>query len=253
MPVCALVREVSPSIVECELTHLARSPIDLDRARAQHRQYVTALEQCGCLVEWLPPEPELPDAVFVEDTAVVLPGLAVITRPGAPSRRPETASTAAALGRHRPLHHITDPGTLDGGDVLRLGRTLFVGRTPRSNAEGIRQLGALVKSAGYDVRTVPVTGCLHLKSAVTALHDGLVLCNPAWVDPREFGVPHLAVDPGEPFAANALPVGGRVIHAAEFPRTAARIAALGLEVLPVPASELGKAEGGVTCCSVLLL
>jgi dimethylargininase len=137
--------------------------------------------------------------------------------------------------------------------VLQLGRTLFVGQTPRSDAEGIRQLAGIVGHAGYEVRPVPVSGCLHLKSAVTALRDDLVLINPAWVDPRQLGVPHQAADPSEPFAANALPVGGQVIHAAEFPRTAARIAALGLEVLPVPASELAKAEGGVTCCSILLL
>lgn len=253
MRLCALVREVSPAIVRCELTHLARSPIDPARARVQHHQYVEALVRHGCAVEWLPEEPDLPDAVFVEDTAVALAELAVITRPGAESRRAETATTARALAAYRPLHHIREPGTLDGGDVLLLGRTLYVGQTPRSNAEGIRQLAELVAGAGYVVRAVPVSGCLHLKSAVTALADDLLLLNPAWVDPRRFPVGHVAVDPAEPAAGNALRIGGTVIHPAAFSRTRARIEALGFQVETVPADELGKAEGGVTCGSILLL
>jgi len=249
----ALVREVSPAIEHCELTHLTRTAIDPARARAEHQEYVAALQQCGCEVTWLPPLPDLPDAVFVEDTAVVLPELAIVTRPGAASRRAEVATTAAALARHRPLRHITAPGTLDGGDVLLLGRTLWVGETPRSNADGIRQLTAIAASAGYDTRPVPVAGCLHLKSAVTALRHDLVLLNPAWVDTARFPMPHLTVDPGEPFAANALPIGNTVILARAFPRTRARLEAAGLSILPVPAGELAKAEGGVTCCSILLL
>jgi dimethylargininase len=249
----ALVREISPALERCELSHLARQPIDLAEARRQHAGYVAALVEAGCRIELLPPEPELPDAVFVEDTAVVLDQLAVTTRPGAASRRPEVESVAPALARHREVRRITGPGTLDGGDVLRLGRTLFVGRTARSSAEGAGELAALTRSAGYGVRPVRVTGCLHLKSAVTEVADGLLLINPAWVDATGFpGYRTLSVDPAEPFAANALRIGSRLIYPAEFPRTASRLRAEGLDLREVEAGELAKAEGGVTCCSLLL-
>lgn len=260
MSVLALIRDVSPSIVQCELSHLAREPIDLKRATAQHLRYASTLHALGCDIEYLPAEPNLPDAVFVEDTAVVLDELAVITRPGAESRRAETVTTAAALAGHRSLHHIQAPGTLDGGDVLRIGRTLFVGKTARSNDAGFRQFAALVATAGYEARSIPVTGCLHLKSAVTAVTRDLLLINPAWVDPIAFESPGgtvratlIPIDPAEPFAANALPIGGVVVHAEEFPRTRARLETHGIEVEPIPAGELAKAEGGVTCCSILLL
>jgi dimethylargininase len=249
----ALVREVSPEIVRCELTHLARAPIDLERARAQHAEYVAALAELGCDIEWLPPEPELPDAVFVEDTAIVLEDFAVITRPGAESRRAELPSVVTALGRYRPLHHITAPGTLDGGDVLRMGRALYVGETLRTNAEGIDQLAAIVTRRGYAVCAVPVHGCLHLKSAVTALNERTALINREWTEVARFAGRRLVdIDPAEPFAANTLAVGDALIHAAEFPRTGAILAGAGFTVRPVPASELAKAEGGVTCCSLIV-
>ena len=179
MSLLALVREISDALERCELSHLARQPIDLAEARRQHAGYVAALVEAGCRIEQLPPEPELPDAVFVEDTAVVLDELAVIVRPGAPSRRPEVESVGPALARHREVRRMSGPGTLDGGDVLRLGRSLIVGMTARSSAEGAGELAALTRSAGYEVRRVPVTGCLHLKSAVTEVADGLLLVNPA--------------------------------------------------------------------------
>ena len=249
----ALVRDVSPEIVRCELTHLARTSIDLERARAQHAAYVAALAELGCGIEWLPPEPELPDAVFVEDTAIVLEDFAVITRPGAESRRAELPSVAAALGRYRPLHHIVAPGTLDGGDVLRMGRALYVGETLRTNAEGIDQLAAIVTRRGYAVCAVPVHGCLHLKSAVTALDERTALINREWTEVARFAGRRLVdIDPVEPFAANTLAVGDALIHAAEFPRTGAILAGAGFTVRPVPASELAKAEGGVTCCSLIV-
>jgi dimethylargininase len=249
----ALVREVSPAIVHCELTHLARTPIDLARARAQHAEYVAALQDLGCRIEWLAPEPELPDAVFVEDTAVVLDELAIITRPGAESRRAELASVIAALGRYRQLHHVTAPGTLDGGDVLRAGRALYVGQTPRTNQEGISQLAAIVTRHGYAVCAMPVHGCLHLKSAATALDEDTLLINPEWTSAARFaGHRLIEIDPWEPFAANAVAVGGALIHAAEFARTRDILTGAGHTVRPVPASELAKAEGGVTCCSLLV-
>ena len=249
----ALVREVSPRIVECELTHLDRTPIDLERARAQHARYVATLESLGCRIVPLPPLPENPDGVFVEDTVVVLEGLAVIARPGAASRRGETASVEAALRPHRAIARIEAPGTLDGGDVLRTGTTLYVGVTARTDAAGASALARAVASAGYVVKPVPVTGCLHLKSAVTEIAERTLLINPAWVSPDHFPDHRLVtVDPAEPFAANALRIGAAVIHAAEFGRTRDRLRAAGVEVRPVEASELAKAEGGVTCCSVLL-
>ena len=201
----------------------------------------------------LPSAPELPDGVFVEDTALVLDELAVITRPGAASRRPETDSVAAALEPFRPLQRIGGPGTLDGGDVLRTGRSLFVGLSGRTTREGAAELARLVRPAGYEVQIVPVQGCLHLKSAVTEVGDGTLLINPEWVDPAAFeGFRLIPIDPGEAFAANALRIGALLLHAAAFPRTAGRLRAEGFEVREVEADELAKAEGGVTCCSLLI-
>ena len=249
----ALVRDVSPDIAHCELTHLARAPIDIAEAARQHAAYLEALAAAECRIEHLAPAPGLPDAVFVEDTAVVLDELAVITRPGAASRRAETASVAKALRRYRPIESIAAPATLDGGDVLVSGRTLFVGLTARTSTQGAAELARITVSAGYTVRTVPVTGCLHLKSAVTEVADRTLLINPDWVDPALFeDYRLLPIDPGEPFGANALRIGDAVIYPAEFPRTARRLRREALDVREVEAGELAKAEGGVTCCSLVL-
>lgn len=248
----ALVREVSDSIVDCELTHLERTPIDPARARAQHAAYQATLVQAGCEVRVLPPLHALPDAVFVEDCAVVLDEIALITRPGAESRRGEIASSEAALASLRTLRHIEAPATLDGGDVLRVGHTLFVGRTPRTNPRGIEQLAALTAPYGYEVVPVEVTGCLHLKTAVCEVAPHTLLINRAWVEVQPFAaLEQIAVDLNEPMAANALRIGDKVIYPAEFVRTAEKLRARGIALLPVPAEELGKAEGGVTCCSLV--
>jgi dimethylargininase len=248
----AITREVSPSIGQCELTHLAREAIDVDLAQAQHRQYEACLAALGCQIRRLPPEPELPDAVFVEDVAVVLDELAIMTRPGAASRRPEARSVAAALAPYRRLAYIQAPGSLDGGDVLRIGQTLWVGLSGRSNPAGMEQMHALLAPLGYTVRGVPVDGCLHLKSAVTQVARDTLLINPAWVDAGAFGPMNLIeVDPVEPFAANALLIGDTVIYPAAYPATRRRLEERGIPIRPVDVSELGKAEGGVTCCSVI--
>jgi dimethylargininase len=248
----ALTRPVSGSIARCELTHLRRQPIDLGRARAQHAAYEEALAALGCAVERLPEEPELPDAVFVEDTAVVLDELAVVTRPGAASRRGETAAVAAALAAHRPVAHAEVPATLDGGDVLRLGRTLFVGLGGRTNRAGVEALRALAAPLGYTVRAVPFKGCLHLKSAATVVAPDTVLLNPSWVAAAFFGrVALVEVDEAEPFAGNVLRLAGTVVMAAGAPRTRARLEARGVSVVEVDLSELAKAEGAVTCCSLV--
>ena len=250
----ALTRAVSPAIGRCELTHLARAPIDPARAAAQHAAYEECLRRAGCTVVRLPAAPELPDSVFVEDMAVVLDELAVVARAGAASRRAEAASVAEALAGYRALVFLREPATLDGGDVLRAGRTLYVGRTARTNAEGLAQLRDAVAPFGYRVVEVRVEGCLHLKSAATLAAPGVLLVQPAWVSPDEFdlGLEHVPVDPSEPYAANVLLVGGTVIQPAAFPRTRARLEARGLRVEAVDVSELAKAEGAVTCCSLLV-
>ncbi len=248
----AMTRAVSPRIAECELTHLAREPINPGRARKQHRRYEELLAELGCELHHLPPEHELPDSVFVEDTAVVLDELAVITRPGAESRRAETASVAEALKPYRKLFHIEPPGTLDGGDVLRIGKMLYVGQSERSNHQGIAQLRRLLAGYGCQVIPVPLCGCLHLKSAVTEVADKTLLINPAWTDTRVFDSSKLiAVDSLEPFAANALRIGDSVIYPEAFPKTRKRLEAQGIKIRGVNASELAKAEGGVTCCSLI--
>jgi len=248
----ALTRPVSPSIARCELTYLERQPIDYDPAQRQHHSYQACLESLGCRVESLPSEPELPDAVFVEDIAIVLDEVAVITRPGAESRRPEIPSVVSALQVYRPLVSIVTPGTLDGGDVLLLDKTLYVGISSRSNLAGIEQLRALLESYGYDVLAVPLTGCLHLKSAVTQIGKGHLLLNPHWISPADFpGYRCLEIDPGEPHAANALLVGDGVIYPTAYPQTRMRMESVGVQVISVEVSELIKAEGAVTCCSLI--
>jgi dimethylargininase len=249
----ALTRAVPPSIVRCELTHLAREPIDVTRAAAQHKAYEDTLARLGCIVRHLPEAPEFPDSVFVEDTAVVLDELAVIARPGAASRRAETTSVAAALGEHRQLECIQAPGTLDGGDVLRIGQRVYVGLSGRTNADGARQLADLLAPHGYQVVGIEVRGCLHLKSAVTAVADNALLVNPRWVDVSHFrGFRRIDVHPDEPFAANVLRVGGTLVCAVATPRTRERLEATGFVVESVDVSELAKAEAGVTCCSLIL-
>ncbi len=251
MPV-AIAREVSPQLGECELAYLPRREIDVGRARVQHAAYLRALSALGCRVVTLPAEAGLPDAVFVEDTAIVLDEIAVIAHPGALSRRPETESVARALEPWRPLVRIAPPATLEGGDVMRVGRTLYVGLSGRTNGGGVEQLRALVAGYGYEVRPVAVRGCLHLKSAVTQVSPDALLINPAWTDVAPFrGLELVAVDPAEPHGANALMAGPGVIYSAAFPRTLALLAARGIAVTVVDVSELQKAEGAVTCCSLV--
>lgn len=249
----AFTRDVSPAITLCELTHVARTPIDVDVARAQHRAYEAMLSALGCEVRRVAPAPEEPDAVFIEDTAVVLDEVAVIARPGATTRRHEVIAVADALAPLRPLAHIESPATLDGGDVLVIGRVVFVGETGRTNAEGIGQLRTALAPFGYEVRGVPVSGCLHLKTAVTAVDNATVLLNPAWVSAAAFGAYRvLAVDDAEPMAANVLRVGDALVYDASFPRTLEMLRSAGFRPHTVDASELAKAEGAVTCCSLVL-
>jgi dimethylargininase len=248
----AITRAVSPAIVNCELTFLQRQPIDLAKARAQHHTYEQLLEKQGARVLSLPAEPDLPDSMFVEDPAIVLDELAVILPLGTKSRQPEAESLAKALAPFRKLAYISAPGSIEGGDVLRINRTLLVGLTTRTNAEGIRQLKAIVAPHGYKVVAVPVTGCLHLKSAVTYLARNTLLANRPWFDPAPFAnYDWIDVAPEEPHAANALTLGDTVIFPASFPQTRAKIETVGFHVTPIDISELQKAESGLTCSSLL--
>ncbi len=248
----AIVREVSAKLGDCELSYVPRTRIDVERAAAQHRDYAQALESMGCAVVSLAAQDALPDAVFVEDMAIVLDEIAVMTRSGAKSRRAESPSVAEALAQYRPIVSMSTPATLDGGDVLRIGRTLYVGQSERSNAAGIAQLGELVADYGYRVQAVPISGCLHLKSAVTQVAGDTVLLQPEWVDAEAFAdFKIVEVDPGEEHAANALRVGERLLYPANFPRTRERLRAAGIAVTAVDVSELQKAEGAATCCSLI--
>ena len=250
----AFTRAVPTSITRCELTHLSREPIDIDVARAQHDRYEGALRAAGIDVTRLPDRDDLPDAVFVEDTAVVFDEIAVLTRPGMESRRAEVESVRDALAAHRPLATIESPATLDGGDVLVLDRDVLVGLTPRTNILGIQRLRALLAPFGYEVRAAPVRGCLHLKSAVTRAGTRTLVANPSWVDPALMpGWDVVPVDAREAHAANVLWLGSTTIVAEGFERTNAALArATDSQLVAVPASELAKAEGGVTCCSLLV-
>jgi dimethylargininase len=248
----AITRKISPTIGRCELTHIERQPIDLDLANWQHHQYEAALAELGCRVIGLPAEPDLPDSVFVEDIAVVLDELAIITRPGAQSRQAEALSIAAALKPYRRLVYILEPGTIDGGDVLRVDRTIYIGLTERSNPDAIEQFRAILAPLGYAVQGVPVRGCLHLKSAVTQIAPDALLINPDWVDMDHFdGMRFICVDEREPYAANGLFTGGGLIYPAEYLLTRGRLEAEGIPLRLVPVSELAKAEGAVTCCSLI--
>jgi dimethylargininase len=248
----AITRLVSRSIVNCELTHLERTPIDLERARTQHRAYEQTLRGLGVEVHTLPEEPDLPDSVFVEDTAIVLDDCALITSPGAASRRPETGSIARALAPYRNLFTIQAPATLDGGDVLTVGKTIFVGLSSRSTQAAIDQMQGFLAPYGYSVKGVRVTGCLHLKSAVTQVAANTLLINPAWVDKVNFpGMKFIETDPSEQYAANALEVDGSVLYQPAYPKTRSRLEVAGIFPLLVDESELGKAEGALTCCSLI--
>jgi dimethylargininase len=252
----AVTRRLSPAINRCELSHLERVPIDFARASIQHRAYVACLRELGLRVVELAAEPELPDSVFVEDPAVVVDELAVIARMGAASRRAEAESLAQELARYRPLHWMQEPATLEGGDVLRIGRTLYVGLSARTNAAGVEELRKTLGPLGYSVIAVPMADCLHLKSACCVAGETkgerVLLANPEWVDPGIFpDCRVLEVSPDEPRAANVLaPEGsGAVVIASCFPKTARKLASLGLGVRTVDISELMKAESGLTCSS----
>jgi len=249
----AITRDVSPRFNECELTHIARTPIDVKASENQHHGYVQALKELGYAVLELPAEAGLPDSVFVEDTAVVLPDVAIITNPGADSRKPETSSIAQALSRYRELVYVESPATVDGGDVLVLGKNIYVGLSTRSNQAAVDQMNEKLSRFGYSVHGVDMHDCLHLKTAVTRVDDQTLLINRKWVDMENFeGYDLIEVDQSEPFAANCLPVGDAIIYPVAFPLTSAKLVERGYKIKPVVVDELAKAEGAVTCCSLIV-
>ena len=251
MPI-AITRQVSPGISDCELTHLSREPINFQLAQDQHRKYEECLASLGCEMRSLPAEPELPDSVFVEDAAIVLDEVAVVTRSGAASRRAEIPAIVEALRPYRELVRIEAPATLDGGDVLRMGQTLYVGLSRRSNRIALDQLRELLKPFGNRIEGVDVGRCLHLKSAITRVAENTLLINSGWVNAAAFsGATFIDVDPLEPAAANALMINNSVVFPAQYPLTRERLESGGISIREVDVSELTKAEGSVTCCSLI--
>lgn len=245
-----LVRRPSPQLAEGELTHIERLPVDPALALAQWQQYVDAFRAQGWEVTDVDPADEHPDGVFVEDSVVMFGDLAVLTRPGADSRRGEIETTRAALeAAGIPFTAIEDPGTLDGGDVLKVGRTVYVGRSLRTNDAAVAQLRDLLAPRGWEVVAVPVTRRLHLKSAVTALPDGTVIGYLPGVDDPDVFPAFLAV-PEEHGTAVVVLDEHTVLMSADAPQTAELFRARGLEVLTTPISEFEKMEGCVTCLSV---
>jgi dimethylargininase len=248
----ALTRGVSPTLGSCELTWIPRQPIDVSLAVRQHHEYERALIDLGLKVISLPAEPDLPDAMFVEDPVVVLDEIAIITRMGCPSRAPEGESLAVALAPFRPLHRLNAPATLEGGDVLRVDRDIFIGISSRTNQAAIEQMRAELEPLGYRVHSVEVRDCLHLKSACCSIGNAGILANPAWANTEAFNdFAVIPVPADEPGAANVLRIGDTVLMPACFPQTEAMLRALGLSVRTVDISELMKAEAAITCSSVI--
>lgn len=251
MPTTALIHVPSPRMNDCIRTHAAHAEIDLARAVEQHEAYRRALEQAGAEVRALDGNQEHPDAVFIEDTAIVLDEIAVITSMGAESRREEPRAVEAALTPMRRLARIDRPATIEGGDVVRVGKTILVGRTRRTNEAGLAALRAIVAPWGYDVVPVEVRDCLHLKTACTALPDGALLANRAWVpDLRGFEIVDVAE--GEPHAANVVAVEGCAITSSSYPRTADIVSRHARAVFAVDLSEFAKGDGCATCLSLLV-
>ena len=246
----ALVRRPASSLAEGQLTHIERTPVDVDLAREQWRGYLAALAASGWETREVDQAEEHPDSVFIEDAVVMFGDVAVLTSPGAESRRGESAGAEAAVRRLGvTVHRLELPGTLDGGDVLKVGNTVYVGQSLRTNPDGIRQLAAIVGPLGYTVVPVPVTRALHLKTAVTALPDGTVIGYPPLVDDESLFERFLPVPEAEGTAVVVLDPQTLLMSSAA-PRSAELFRARGYSVVTVDISEFEKLEGCVTCLSV---
>ena len=217
----------------------------------QHQDYVDTLRQLGLDVIVLEYEPDYPDAYFVEDIAIVTPNVAVITRPGAPSRRGEDASIEPILAQYRPIHHITRPGTLDGGDVLRVGNHFFIGASLRTNREGASQLTQILNKYEHTAEVVSVASGLHLKSSINTLGDNRLLLTADLADyPCFTAYERLVIVPGEEYAANTLRINDTLLTPKGFPQTLEQLCRLGLQVIEMDVSEVRKMDGGLTCMSL---
>jgi len=248
----AITHVPSPQLECGERTYVEEAPVDFALALRQHAQYCDALRLCGAEVITLDVNRRLPDCVFVEDTAIVLDEVAVMMSMGAESRRAEPAGIEPTLRRYRKIARVDLPATIDGGDVVRSGRTLYVGASPRTNAAGIDALGQVVRAYGYTVIGVPVMNCLHLKTACSALPDGRLLVNREWIDASPLPSRALVdVPAAEPWAGDVLVIGERIISSDAFPETARLLERTGFDVTPVAVSEFAKVEGGVTCLSLV--
>ena len=243
-----VTRGVSPNIGKCQLTFLERRQIDYARACDQHKEYEDVLRALGSQVISLPPETDLPDSVFVEDMAIVLKEVAVVGIPARESRQREVGGVISTLNQYRSLKFLKEPATLEGGDVILDGKTIYVGRSSRTNQEGIIQLRQMVEPYGYSVRDVKVRGCLHLSTGASYLAPKTILANPDWVDIQAFlDCNVIRVPAGEPWGGNVLTIGEVVLMPSSCPQTKALLQSLGFIVQSVDISEFEKAEAGVTC------
>lgn len=250
----ALVREVATSFSHALAMVRPEEPIDVARARAQHRSYVEAIGSLGVETIVLPADDACPDCCFVEDACVIAGEVAVVTRPGAESRRAEVESVAAVVARHRLLARIEEPGTLDGGDCMLVGRTFYVGRSKRTNDVGIAALRAIVAPLGFDVVSIALPdSVLHLKSVCSPVGDGNVLVIEGALPGIDFeDARTIAIPASEPQGANVVFANGTALVAADAPRTIALVDRLGVRVVPVDTSEMRKADGALTCLSIVL-
>ena len=248
----ALTHEISPEINKCELSFINRTPIDFTLAVAQHEKYCKMLREEGLTVIEMSMNSEYPDSTFVEDTAVVVDELAVMANMGAESRRGEATGVESELKKYRDIFHIRHPATLDGGDVLRVGRNIYVGITPRTNNLGAESLASALRPLGYNISPVTVKDCLHFKSACTAIDNQTLLVNPDWIDLEDFkGFKIININKSEPWAANTLLINNTVFIHAGFMKTAELLQESGFSVKTIDISELLKAESGLTCSSII--
>ena len=248
----AITHLPSPNLQNCELTFLESEAINMEKANVQHQNYRAMLERCGAKVTVLDDNIALPDSVFVEDPIIVFDEIAVLTSMGVKSRRAESEAMEKVFAPYRQVKRIDLPAKIEGGDVLKVGKKIFVGESSRTNKEGIQALEAIIKPLGYEVIAVKVTGCLHLKTGVTALDDQTVFINPAWVDAKAFqGFSQIETLSNEPFGANVLKIGDTLCMNEAFPKSITLIKSLGYKVETVNISEFVKAEAGLTCMSVL--
>ena len=248
----ALTHVISPNIVRCELSFLERSPINYKRAVEQHEDYCELLRDCGLEVIELSMNRSFPDSTFIEDTAVVVDELAIMASMGIESRRGEVPGVESVFGYYRDIQHIQLPATLEGGDVLHIGKKTFVGISPRTNIAGFESLKEILEPFDYEVIPVAVSGCLHLKSACIAVDDQTVLVNPQWLDLqplRDFRI--IPVPEDEPAAVNSLRINTTICMHSGYKKTIDSLVKLGFSVTTIDISELLKAEAGMTCSSII--